>query len=246
MAEIVDLVPGSTIAKTRQAQKKNSRAGLGYRAMRLARKVAQRKAEELPEDTSKKSTCTTENATEAHQPTENFPKTVPMAKPSGETPPTSSDSAQLHATIETYQAAECFQLFQIEAATVVVFWRLNKIDDWTAPLLGACCKELLTHSELKQVVFDFSLVVEMSTAAIATLVQFKNTIVHLDKTMHVVAGAKLREQLEQALIARVFSIQDSIHVLLGSEIQFLESMKFKTKPGKVGLLDFVKGLFKRR
>ncbi|MDA2917847.1 hypothetical protein MYX64_13585, partial [Nitrospinae bacterium AH_259_B05_G02_I21] len=67
----------------------------------------------------------------------------------------------------------------------------------------------MTHREPKQVIFDFSLVEEISTAAINTLIRFRNTIVHLEKTMQLVPGPGVRKQLEVALIDRVFDVHEN-------------------------------------
>ena len=80
---------------------------------------------------------------------------------------------------------------------MAVVWKLGKVDDWGAPILGAACKEILGKKRIRKVVFDFTGVQEMSTAAVSTLIRFKNTIVHLDKTMCLVAGPGLRSTAGQ-------------------------------------------------
>ena len=101
-----------------------------------------------------------------------------------------------------------------------------------APVLGAACKELLSRSEVKRILFDLSVVEEMSTAAIGTLMRFKNTIVHLEKAMSLVVGPKLRGQLERALIDQVFDLQENVYFLVGQEIQFVEKAKVKGRSRK--------------
>ena len=68
---------------------------------------------------------------------------------------------------------------------------------------------------MKRILFDLSVVEEMSTATIGTLMRFKNTIVHLEKSMSLVVGPKLRGQLERALIDQVFDLQENIYFLVG-------------------------------
>jgi anti-anti-sigma regulatory factor len=101
-----------------------------------------------------------------------------------------------------------------------------------APVLGGACKELLNRSEVKRILFDLSVVEEISTAAIGTLMRFKNTIVHLEKSMSLVVGPKLRGQLERALIDEVFDLRDNIYFLVGEEIRFMEKAKVKGGSGK--------------
>ncbi|MDA2930091.1 TolC family protein [Acidobacteria bacterium AH-259-O06] len=67
----------------------------------------------------------------------------------------------------------------------------------------------------------------MSTVAIGTLIRFRNTILHLEKTLAVVAGPVLRRQLEESLIGRVFDIQENLYCLIGSEIEFVERKKVR-------------------
>ena len=131
-----------------------------------------------------------------------------------------------------YGAEECLKLYEVEDGAVVVFWRLDKIDDWMAPVLGATCKELLNRSEVKRILFDLSVVEEISTAAIGTLMRFKNTVVHLEKSMSLVVGPKLRGQLERALIDRVFDLRENIYFLVGEEIRFVERARAKGVNGK--------------
>jgi hypothetical protein len=69
-------------------------------------------------------------------------------------------------------------------------------------------------------VFDFTGVREMSTAAVSTLIRFQNTIVHLEKTMCLVAGPELRQQLANSHVDRMIDVQDSVCREIGTEVKF--------------------------
>ena len=239
MAEIVELVAEKTVARAVKARKKNARASSGYRSVRLARKEAG--AVSLPEgppaapkepDVAKRVVVGEFGSPVAAQPE------VPEERvPLGE-----GDEASEGESIEgrrspeagegRYGAKECLRVYEVEGGAVVVFWRLDKINDWMAPVLGAACKELLNRSEVKRILFDLSVVEEISTAAIGTLMRFKNTIVHLEKAMSLVVGPQLRGQLERALIDQVFDLQENIYFLVGEEILFVEKAKVKGANGK--------------
>ena len=235
MAEIVELVAEKTVARAVKARKKNARASSGYRSVRLARKEAGEVS--LPAgpkepDVAKRVVVGEFGSQVAAQPE------VPEERvPLGE-----GDEASEGESIEgrrspeagkgRYGAEECLRVYEVEGGAVVVFWRLDKINDWMAPVLGAACKELLSRSAVKRVLFDLSVVEEMSTAAIGTLMRFKNTIVYLEKSMSLVVGPKLRGQLERALIEQVFDLQENVYFLVGQEIQFVEKTKVKGRSGK--------------
>jgi anti-anti-sigma regulatory factor len=262
-ADVVELVPTSTIDRTERSRKEDSRSSAGYRSVRLARQQQKQSVDSLPrqgegdsparpailcegadrflvtdgnpsrqeqddrtgrnKEATKKSYDSNADLTASHQPAEFLAETETMAKTS---------PAPRAIVGPTYQAAQCYQIFQVERVAVVLFWKLNKIDDWMSPLLGAACKEFLAHRKLKTFLFDLSQVEEMSTAAISTLVRFKNTLNHLDGTMHMVAGPKLRLQLERTLIERLIDVQDNIYRFVGSEIQFDQIPKIKVAPNK--------------
>ena len=239
MAEIVELVAEKTVARAVEMRKKNARASSGYRSVRLARKASSEVA--LPEGPP---AALKEPDVAKRVVVGEFGSDVPVqaevskdSEPEGEGDGTSEGesikgSRLPEATEGRYRAKECFQVYEVEGGAVVVFWRLDKIDDWMAPVLGAACKELLSRSEVKRILFDLSVVEEMSTAAIGTLMRFKNTIVHLDKAMSLVVGPKLKGQLERALIDQVFDLQENIYFLVGEEIRFVEKAKVKGGSGK--------------
>ena len=234
MAEIVELVAEKTVARAVKARKKNARASSGYRSVRLARKEAGEVS--LPADPPAainepdvaQRVVVGEFGSDMPVPAEVSKEGVPEGEGDEASEGDSIEGSRLpEAGKGTYRAKECFQVYEVEGGAVVVFWRLEKIDDWMAPVLGAACKELLSRSEVKRIVFDLSAVEKMSTAAIGTLMRFKNTIVHLEKSMSLVVGPKLRGQLERALIDRVFDLRENIYFVVGEEIRFVEKEKVK-------------------
>ena len=230
MAEIVELVAEKTVARAVKVRKKNARTSSGYRSVRLARKEAGEGT--LPEGPP---AALKESDVAQRVVVGEFGSEVPVqaGEGYGASEGESVEGRQLPETgKDRHRAKECFQVYEVEGGAVVVFWRLDKIDDWMAPVLGAACKELLNRSEVKRILFDLSVVEEMSTAAIGTLMRFKNTIVHLEKAMSLVVGPKLRGQLERALIDQVFDLQENIYFLVGEEILFVEKAKVKGANGK--------------
>lgn len=158
---------------------------------------------------------------------QDFPETESVGKEGGQKEGTSSETRIGDCSSGLpHPIGECLRIYEIDPGAVIVFWRLGTIDDWTAPALGAVCKELLTLGWVKKIFFDFSAVEEMSTAAIGTLVRFHNTIVHLEKEMALVVTGKLKSELERAWISRVFDLRENLYSLVGSEIEFVE----KTAP----------------
>ena len=239
MAEIVELVAEKTVARAVEVRKKNARASSGYRSVRLARKGSSEVT--LPEDTAAalkepdvaKRVVVGEFGSDVPVPPEVSKDSVPKGEGDGASEGESIESGRLPEAGEgRYRPEECLRVYEVEGGAVGVFWRLDKIDDWTAPVLGAACKELLNRSEVKRILFDLSVVEEMSTAAIGTLMRFKNTIVHLEKSMSLVVGPKLRRQLATALIDRVFDLHENIYFLVGQEIRFMERAKVKRGSGK--------------
>ena len=239
MAEIVELVAEKTVARAVKARKKNARASSGYRSVRLARKEAGEVSLPAGPPAAPKEPDVAKRVVvgEFGSPVAAQPEVPEERVPLGE-----GDEASEGESIEgrrspeagegRYGAKECLRMYEVEGGAVVVFWRLDKINDWMAPVLGAACKELLNRSEVKRILFDLSVVEEMSTAAIGTLMRFKNTIVHLEKAMSLVVGSKLRGQLERALIDEVFDLRDNIYFLVGEEIRFMEKAKVKGGSGK--------------
>ena len=220
MAEIVELVAEKTVARAVEVRKKSARASSGYRSVRLARKASSELT--LPEGPP----------AEIREP--DVAQRVVLGEFGSDVPVPAEVSKEgiPEAGEGRYRAKECFQVYEVEGGVVVVFWSLDKINDWMAPVLGAACKELLSRSEVKRIVFDLSVVEEMSTAAIGTLMRFKNTIAHLEKSMSLVVGPKLRGQLKRALIDQVFDLQENVYFLVGQEIQFVEKAKVKGGSGK--------------
>jgi len=234
MAEIVELVAEKTVARAVKARKKNARASSGYRSVRLARKEAGEVSlpagtpAALKEPDVAKRVVVGEFGSDVPVPLEVSKEGVPEGEGDGASEGESIESSRLPKAGEgRYRAKECFQVYEVEGGAVVVFWRLDKINDWMAPVIGAACKELLNRSEVKRILFDLSVVEEMSTAAIGTLMRFKNTIVHLEKSMSLVVGPKLRGQLQRALIDQVFDLQENVYFLVGEEIRFVEKAKVK-------------------
>ena len=239
MAEIVQLVAEKTVARAVEVRKKNARASSGYRSVRLARKEAGEVSLPAGPPAAPKEPDVAKRVVvgEFGSPVAAQPEVPEERVPLGE-----GDEASEGESIEgrrspeagegRYGAKECLRVYEVEGRAAVVFWRIDKINDWMAPVLGAACKELLSRSEVKRILFDLSVVEEMSTAAIGTLMRFKNTIVHLEKAMSLVVGPKLRGQLERALIDQVFDLQENVYFLVGQEIQFVEKAKVKGRSRK--------------
>ena len=222
MAEIVELVAEKTVARAVKARKKNARASSGYRSVRLARKEASELSlpkgtpAALQEPDAPQRVVVGEFGSDVPAQPEVSKDSVPEGEGDEASEAESIEGRRLPETGEVRsRTKECLKLYEVEGGAVVVFWRLDKIDDWMAPVLGAACKELLNRSEVKRILFDLSVVEEMSTVAIGTLMRFKNTIVHLEKSMSLVVGPKLRGQLERALIDQVFDLQENFYFLVG-------------------------------
>jgi len=120
------------------------------------------------------------------------------------------------------KAEEYFELYEVREGCLAIVWNVSKIDDWGAPVLGAVCKEILGKKRIRKVVFDFAGIREMSTAAVSTLIRFQNTIVHLGKTMCLVAGPELRRQLASSHVDRMIEVVHSVAQVIGSEVRFRE------------------------
>ncbi|MFB3904935.1 MAG: TolC family protein [Acidobacteriota bacterium] len=216
MAEVVELVPKGALDRV---QKANTKAGRTAGA-RFAR-VAPSSEEEGPEQPQGEEAARTEMIEkESADASTRQDACGPRAGGTSALPRESA--ARPGETPRTPEAAECFDMFEIGEGCVGVVWRLGKVDDWTAPILGAACKEILGKKRNRKVVFDFSGVDEMSTAGVSTLVRFKNTIIHLDKAMYLVAGPRLRAQLAASYVDRMIEVVDSVARVVGSEIRFEE------------------------
>jgi len=220
MAEVIDLVPRGAIERLSRKKKAGS-----FRLVALARTQQSAVVEEAVEtalDETEESTAV---------------KTEPTLTPSTQTFETAGPEQRQNAVVGTGAAAlgapepvamsprsaeECIDLFEIREGCLAVVWKLSKVDDWGAPVLGAACKEILGRKRIRQVVFDFTGVQEMSTAAVSTLIRFKNTSAHLEKTMCVVAGPSLRAQFTKAWVDRMIDVRDSVCRVVGTEVKFQE------------------------
>jgi anti-anti-sigma regulatory factor len=213
MADTVELVPKGALDRLEKTNTKVGRTA-GARLARVAE--AARPAESEPTETAELPPTRTGKVEPADTPS----RQDACGPSAGET--RDETRALPGETPRVPDAAECVDMFQIGDGCVVVVWRVAKVDDWTAPILGAACKEILTKKRIRKVVFDLSGVDEMSTAAVSTLVRFKNTIVHLDKSMSLVAGPRLRVQLAASYVDRMIEVVDSVARVVGSGIRFEE------------------------
>ncbi len=215
MAEVIELLPKGAIEKLSRKKK----AGR-FRLVALAKSQRAGPIEE-----------------EASQPVQEAPDQARMVPNSvdspdcssgqdartpsaGETPALPGETAALAG--EKPEAEECIDLFEIREGCLAVVWKLAKVDDWGAPVLGAACKEILGKKRIRKVVFDFTGVREMSTAAVSTLIRFQNTIAHLEKTMCLVAGPELRKQLTHSHVDRMIEVVQSVAQVIGTEVRFQE------------------------
>ncbi len=221
MADVVELVPKGALDRVEKANTKVGRTA-GARLVRVAE--AEKTEQGLPENkdiaerAGTQEPADSKSGQDARGPSAGETPALPdeMSAPPG-------DALGLpDETLRLPEAAECFDIFQVGDGGVAVVWKLARVDDWGAPMLGAACKEILGKKRIRKVVFDFSGVDEMSTAAVSTLVRFKNTIVHLDKSMRLVAGPRLRAQLASSYVDRMIEVVDSLARVVGSEIRFEE------------------------
>ncbi len=203
MAEVIDLVPKGAIERLSRKKKAGS-----FRLVALAKSQRagpiEEEASEPPEEAPDEAE-TVANAVDSADCSSGQDARAPSA---GETP--------------ALPAEDCFELYEVREGCLAVVWKLNKIDDWGAPVVGAACKEILGKKRIRKVVFDFTGVQEMSTAAVSTLIRFKNTIVHLDKTMYLAAGPQLRKQLADSHVDRMVEVVASVAKVIGSEVKFEE------------------------
>lgn len=221
MAEVVELVPKGALDRLKKVNTKAGRTA-GAKLVRSAQAVM---PDVVPDTDSGEAAAPANNVVNTEPTIISVPEQVD--RKAGQTVETSVKAAGRESA--TPPAAECLDLFQVGDGCVVVVWRLGKVDDWTAPILGAACKEILGKKRIRKVVFDFSGVEEMSTAAVSTLVRFKNTIVHLDKSMCLVAGPRLRALLAASYVDRMIDVVDSLARVVGSEIRFEERRMVKGK-----------------
>lgn len=217
---VVELVPRGAIERMAPAGEKTG--ARGYRLARLAREQQTSVGSRQPAEGSRPAASSVRCGETA--PEERIEVTAAAIESpfEAETVEAAKVEGQLH-----YKAEECFDLARMPGGVTVVVWKLDRIDDWMAPVLGVCCKELLGQRQVRKAVFDLSRVENISTAAIATLVRFRNTACHLDMTVHVVAGPRLRAELERAVVDRVMDVRDNIYALI---------QPAAAKPGLLGRL----------
>jgi len=220
MAEVVELVPKTAIDKLREPGKKKSGCFRLVAVRNKQQEVQKETIAEAPippadapefEDNSTQATDTG-----AERLTEKILAATPNVTADEPTPrqPAGANSART--------GSDYFDLFEVGQGCLAIVWKLEKVDNWSAPFLGAVCKEILGKKRIRKVVFDFAGVQEISTTAVSTLVRFKNTIVHLDKTMYVVAGLELRRQLANSHVDRMIEVVDSVSRVIGTEVKFQE------------------------
>ena len=217
MAEVVELVPKEAVGKVGETRKPKTGR---FRLMAIAK--AQRAAAEAEQGEP----AQLEEGTSETEPTTTIDLADGSSGQDAREPSVDERSALQNHT--PARLSDCFELFEIREGCVAVVWKLGKVDDWGAPVLGAACKEILGKKRIRKVVFDFTGVQEMSTAAVSTLIRFKNTIVHLEKTMCLVAGPGLRAQLAKAYVDRMIDVVDSVARVIGSEIRFEERRTVRT------------------
>jgi hypothetical protein len=219
MAEVVELVPKGAIERLSRKKKSGK-----FRLVALAKTQRLAAVEETVAtvlDEQEKPTSTDAGPSDPGQAANAQTLEPETTRPA---PLQSHPTSRLPLPVATSpaKAEDCFELFEIREGCLAVIWKLGKVDDWGAPVLGAACKEILGRKRIRQVVFDFTGVQEMSTGAVSTLIRFKNTIVHLEKTMCVVAGPGLRAQFAKAWVDRMIDVQDSVCRVVGTEVKFQE------------------------
>jgi hypothetical protein len=120
-------------------------------------------------------------------------------------------------------ASECFQVFKIRPDAAVVYCKLERVSHGLTEAMHGVCKELLRRKKSRKVFFDFTQVEVIPTGVLAELVQFKNTAVHLDKSVYLIAGAKVRAKLKDGFVDRVLEIHSNVYEFVASEIRFVET-----------------------
>jgi hypothetical protein len=150
MAEVVELVPKGTLDRLEKLNTKVGRTA-GARRVRVAHTAkAKTEADLDPGQMEERipasgEVVTTESTGGVPDPVDRKANQTVEISPECQVPIASAPPA-----------AECLDLFQIGDGCVVIVWRLEKVDDWTAPILGAACKEILGKKRIQKVVFDLS------------------------------------------------------------------------------------------
>jgi len=228
MAEVIGLVPKEAVDRVGETRKPK---GGRFRLMAIAKAqraaAVEKESAELEEGTSETEPTRVDLAggsggQDAREPSADGTSALQNEKSAR------SEGTPASPAGKPAKAEDCFELFEVREGCLAVVWKLAKIDDWGAPVLGAACKEILGKKRIRKVVFDFTGVQEMSTTAVSTLIRFKNTIVHLEKSMCLVAGPGLRAQLAKAYVDRMIDVVDSVARVIGSEIRFQERRTVRT------------------
>jgi anti-anti-sigma regulatory factor len=128
------------------------------------------------------------------------------------------------------EPGECLEVFEAGKGAVILYWKLETMDDWTAPVFGQVCQAVLRRPEIRLVAADLSRVEEMSTLAVATLVRFRNTLLGLERRLWVVVNESLRRQWEEASIARMFEIRENAYPLAGQEVRLVSERGGRRRP----------------
>ncbi len=209
MAEVIELVPKGAIERLSRKKKAGS-----FRLVALARS---QRAGPIEEEMS----APPEGAPEEAETVANAVGSVDCSSGQDAREPRAGETPALPGRTPA-RAEDCFELYEVREGCLAVVWKLAKVDDWGAPVLGTVCKEILGKKRIRKVVFDFAGVREMSTAAVSTLIRFQNTIAHLEKTMCLVAGPELRQQLANSHVDRMIDVVESVAKVIGSEVKFEE------------------------
>jgi hypothetical protein len=127
MAEVIDLVPKGAIERLSRKKK----AGR-FRLVALAKTQRSAAVQEEAREASEEVPDEAETAANAVDPADCSSGQDGRAPSAGETP--------------ALPAEDCFELFEVREGCLAVVWKLGKVDDWGAPVLGAACKEILEKS----------------------------------------------------------------------------------------------------
>jgi len=124
---------------------------------------------------------------------------------------------------------ECVEVFDVRKQTVLMYWKLETMDDWTAPVFGQVCQSILKRPDIRLIGLDLTRVTDMSTLAVATLVRFRNTLLGLDRRLLVAAGTSLHDEWDQSAIARMFDIRANLYSLAAGEIRLIRGRDRESK-----------------
>jgi anti-anti-sigma regulatory factor len=203
---------------------KAERPKWGYRAVRLAR--AQRGAEQSKAPPG-----------ESEAGPEESPTPAASVEVAGGGLPPDVDAAGAEEGPAEYArppnapaVSDCFRLYHLNADAAVVESLVASVDDGTAPLLGALCRELLA-SPRKRIFFDFSGAAELSTVALGVLVRFRNSAVYLDKRVRAIVSPRLREELEAAHVDRILDLEESLYPFLAPRVRLVEESGARAPEG---------------